>query len=174
MVYVTVCKNQTPEICLEAIRQNGHALRYIKTSTTPEICLEAVRKNGCALRYIRAPAPEICLEAVRQNGYALQYVISQTPEICLEAVRQNGDALQYVLSQTPEICLEAVRENENALEYVISIDFNLLAYLMQNKSIDFIKCLIIDKQINMSVFMNALLISSDEVRLTYDEYISLK
>jgi len=26
----------------------------------------------------------------------------------------------------------------------------------------------------MSVFMNALLISSDEVRLTYDEYISLK
>ena len=48
---------------------------------TLEICLEAVRQNGKALRFVREQTLEICLEAVSQNGYALEYVKEETPEI---------------------------------------------------------------------------------------------
>ena len=35
-----------------------------------EICLEAVKQSGYALEYVKEQTPEICLEAVKQNGYA--------------------------------------------------------------------------------------------------------
>ena len=57
------------------------ALEYVKEQT-PEICLEAVRRNGRVLRYVKEQTSEICLEAVKQNGYALNFVKEQTPEIC--------------------------------------------------------------------------------------------
>ena len=36
--------------------------------------LEAVKQNGFALQYVKEQTPEICLEAVKEDGYALQYV----------------------------------------------------------------------------------------------------
>ena len=80
--------------------------------------LEAVKQDGLALRYVKEQTPEICLEAVKQNGYALQYVKEQTEEICLEAIKRYVYALRYVKDQTPEICLEAVKNNGWALQYV--------------------------------------------------------
>ena len=84
-------------------------LRMTKEQT-PEICLEAVKQHGWALKFVKEQTPEICIEAVKQNGYALEYVKEQTPEICLEAVKQYGWTLQFVKEQTPEICLEAVKK----------------------------------------------------------------
>jgi hypothetical protein len=110
-------KEQTPALCLEAVRQGGWALKYVKEQT-PALCLEAVRQNGVALEFVKEQTPALCLEAVRQNGWALEYVNEQTPEVCLEAVRQNGVALVYVNEQTPALCLEAVRQNMSALGYV--------------------------------------------------------
>jgi hypothetical protein len=71
------------------------ALPY-KCNLTGKEALEAVKQNGHALQYVKIQTPEICLEALRQNGYALQFVNTQTPEICLEAVREEGYALKYV------------------------------------------------------------------------------
>ena len=58
--------------------------------------LEAVKQNGYNLRYVKEQTEAICLEAVKKNGYSLQYVKEQTEAICLEAVKENGDSLQYV------------------------------------------------------------------------------
>ena len=44
-------------------------------------CLEAVKQNGYALRYVWKQTPEICLEAVKQNGYALQFVHAEFLEV---------------------------------------------------------------------------------------------
>ena len=41
-----------PKYCLEAVKQNGHALEYVKEQT-PEICLEAVKEDGYALRFVK-------------------------------------------------------------------------------------------------------------------------
>ena len=58
--------------------------------------IEAVKQNGLALRYVKEQTPDICLAAVKQNGLALRFVKEQTPDICLEAVKQNGLALRFV------------------------------------------------------------------------------
>ena len=110
-------KQQTDKVCLESVKQNGLALQFVKEQTE-ELCLEAVRQNGHALQFVKAQTAELCLEAVRRNGCFLKYVNKQTPKLCLEAVKQHGGAFQYVLEQSGELCLEAVRQDGWALKYV--------------------------------------------------------
>ena len=62
------------------------------------VALEAVKQNGYALQYVKDQTEAVALEAVKQNGYALRYVKDQTEAVALEAVKQDGDALRYVLS----------------------------------------------------------------------------
>ena len=66
-------KEQTPEICLEAIKYSGYSLRYVNKQT-PEICLEAVKYNADALEYVKNQTLEMCLEAVKINDFYLRYV----------------------------------------------------------------------------------------------------
>jgi hypothetical protein len=47
-------QEQTPEICLAAVTQDGRALRFVKKQT-PEICNAAVRQNHLAEKYINIP-----------------------------------------------------------------------------------------------------------------------
>ena len=103
--------------CLEAVKENGSALKYVKDQTE-EMCMKAVRENGYALQFVKNQTENVCMEAVRQNGYALEYVRDQTEAICMAAVKGNGYALEYVSDQTKEICMAAVRQNSNALRYV--------------------------------------------------------
>ena len=41
---------------------------------TPEMCLEAVKQYSFALQYVKEQTPEICLKAVKQYSYNLKYV----------------------------------------------------------------------------------------------------
>ena len=77
------------------ICENGLYLQYVKEQTQ-ELCLEAVKQNGYALQFVKIHTDEICLEAVKQDGYALQFVKVHIDEICLEAVKQNAYALQSI------------------------------------------------------------------------------
>lgn len=116
-ILIKKIKSQPLEMCLEAVKQNGWALRFIH-DRTPTIYLEAVKENGCVLHLIRHQTYDICLAAVKENGWALQFVQEQTPDLCLQAVKQNGQALKYVRQQTYELCLEAVKRDGYALKYV--------------------------------------------------------
>ena len=69
----------------------------------PEYCLEAVKEDGYALRFVKNQTPDICLEAVKSDGYSLQFVKEQTQEMCLEAVKRHGRAFRFVKNQTPLI-----------------------------------------------------------------------
>lgn len=89
------------------VERYEEALKYIEDQT-PEICLAAVRRHGCALQYVKRQTPEICMEAVKRDGYALKYVKEQTEEICIAAVEQDCDSLEFVETQTEEICLAAI------------------------------------------------------------------
>ena len=68
--------------------------------TNKKECLEAIKKNGLAVRYVKKQTPEICLEAVKQTGYAIKYVKEQTPEIYVQAILNNEGAKKYI---NPEI-----------------------------------------------------------------------
>ena len=63
--------------CLEAVKQDGYALQYVKEQSEA-VCLEAVKQDGDALRYVKEQSEAVCLEAVKRNGYALQYVNIKT------------------------------------------------------------------------------------------------
>jgi hypothetical protein len=60
---------------------------FSKSEEFKNICLEAVKQNGCALKYVpeNLKTKELCLEAVKQDGYALKYV----PENLKEYVKNN-------------------------------------------------------------------------------------
>jgi hypothetical protein len=45
-------KEQTPEMCLAAVKQDGHALEYVREQT-PEICMAAIKQNSNALQYVK-------------------------------------------------------------------------------------------------------------------------
>ncbi len=115
-------KNLKGKEALEAVKEDGFALLYVKEQTEA-ICLEAVKKNGYALQYVNEQTEAICLEAVKQNGYALQYVNEQTEAICLEAVKKNGDALRYVDKSIfdQEAKEYTVQELETLLGYPLKI-----------------------------------------------------
>ena len=91
-----------PKYCLEAVKRDAFAIRFVKNQT-PEMCLQAVKRDGLALRFVIDQTFEICLVAVKENGHALRSVKDQTPEICLDAVKQYGLSLRFVKNQTPLI-----------------------------------------------------------------------
>lgn len=113
-------KEQTPEMCLAAVKKTGEVLRYVKEKTY-EICLEAVKNNWHALRDVPKEfrTPELCMICIKQNGYAIQYMDEEkTLDMCLAAVQQNGNALKFSSFQTPEICLAAIQQKGKSLKYV--------------------------------------------------------
>jgi hypothetical protein len=116
------------KICLEAVKQNGLALQYIKFGQTEDMCLEAIKQNKDSFQYSAYRTPKIMKEYNKKKLGCLfscpckskKSILdeSYTPENCLEAVRKNGLALKNVNVQTPELCLEAVRQNGLALQFV--------------------------------------------------------
>ena len=46
----------------------------VKKNLSGKEALEAVKQDGNALQYVKEQTPEICLEAVKQYGYALRFV----------------------------------------------------------------------------------------------------
>jgi len=55
-------------------------MNMLEKPCTPEICLEAVKQDGYVIKYLteNQRTPEICLEAVKQNGYAIKYLTKST------------------------------------------------------------------------------------------------
>jgi hypothetical protein len=49
---VSRTKEQTLDICLEAIKQNSKALEFVKEQTS-EICFEAMKQNPAAIKFIK-------------------------------------------------------------------------------------------------------------------------
>ena len=72
-ICIKICKNQTEEICLAAVHQNGYALYYVKDQTE-EICLAAVQRNGYTLYYVKEQTEEICLTAVKKDWRIFEYI----------------------------------------------------------------------------------------------------
>jgi len=67
--------NQTPKICMEAVKQNEYELLFVKEQT-PEICLVAVKKNPFMIRYVKAEnqTSEMCKISVAQDAKYERFV----------------------------------------------------------------------------------------------------
>ena len=47
-----------------------------KCNLTGNEAMQAVKQNGYALQYVKEQTLELCMQAVKQDGYALRYVNS--------------------------------------------------------------------------------------------------
>ena len=79
-------------------------VNFVKDQT-PEMCLLAVKQNGLLLPFVKVQTPEICLTAVKQNGYALEYVNEQSLAVGIAALKQNPESRYYLTDKfrTPEV-----------------------------------------------------------------------
>ena len=124
-------KNQTEEMCINAITNYPDAITNVQNKTK-KIWITAIKcKSMIVLSIleksillsdvdstIQISYDEFCMEAVKHDGLYLYFIKDQTDDLCLTAVRQNGHALEYVNDQTKEICIEAVMQNKDAIQYV--------------------------------------------------------
>jgi len=108
--------NQTLKICLEAVKQNGYELLFVKEQI-PEICLAAVKQEPYIIRYVN---PEnqtegIALATVKKNGHLLEYITpqNQTDKVCLTAIENScGWAIRYIANQKSGYCFLALARND--------------------------------------------------------------
>jgi hypothetical protein len=88
--------------------------------------LEAVRQNGCAIKYIKDPSEKVQLEAVKQNVDAFKYIIRNNEgkritipkEVQLEAFRQDWRVVKYMDYMRDNSILEIISQNEDAKKYL--------------------------------------------------------
>ncbi len=132
--------------CLEAVKQDGLALKYVPENLkTAKLCLAAVKSEGCALSDVpkNLKTPRLCREAVKQNGGALEYVPEKlkTMKLCLDAIGRKcvsddpidkkyheiDDTLSNMCSPFPWVPIklltakfyfEAVKRNSQTLNWV--------------------------------------------------------
>ena len=65
-------------------------------NASEEVQLEAVKQNGCRIDYIKNPSLQVQLEAVKHNGRAIQYIENPSLEVQREAIKQNPFSIWYI------------------------------------------------------------------------------
>ena len=71
---------------------------YVKDQT-PEICLEAVKQNASALQCVENQTDEICIAAINNNIYAIKFVENLTPVVCKEYLNLGGVIPDFIFDK---------------------------------------------------------------------------
>ncbi len=140
--YLKYIKNQTPKLCIRAIKDRISALQYV-IDQTPEICVEAVKERIVTIKFmdlsgeylfenkklekcrvadgfkfVKNQTPEICTVCVKENPFVLEYIDDQTSELCMMAIKLDPLAVGCVKNQTIEMCKMAVKQSKWSIFYV--------------------------------------------------------
>lgn len=110
-------KEQTPEICKFALRQNIEAMKYIKDQTE-DLCRYAIDIDPETIRFMKNPSLDVCKKAILYDAELIRFVENQTPELCMMAVKKYGGAIDYIKDQTPELCVAALENYPQSLAYI--------------------------------------------------------
>ncbi len=117
---------ENDEIALEAVHQNGMALRHLSENfkNNKQIVLTAVKQNGLSIKYasnLLKNNKQIVLSAVRQNALSIEYAsdfLKNNREIVISAIKQSAIALKYASNNYKndrKIARMAVNQNPNLL-----------------------------------------------------------
>lgn len=112
-------KEATPKERSKAVRNNGHAIEFIRETATPAERLAAVTRNGCAIKHLHSPTSEERLAAVKRDGDAIQYFIEDATGIeRLAAVTRSGWAIKHFIDvATQDEKLAALSKCPTAITY---------------------------------------------------------
>lgn len=117
------------ECRIDAVRANAWNLALIKTQT-PEICMEAVKQCGQVLILVKEQTPEIAYEAVKQNGFSIVSSKFFTPKICvaLNHEKQFCDSIEKTIVKYFENI--GIEEPETFFKFLVSRNFCLTGSFM--------------------------------------------
>ena len=132
-------KEQNPEICLEAVKQNHKALVYVDKAMCNAVspfCYELLQKAAVEKSSIKESGAEFFLpppikqkkqkkqkENIIDAKIDLLNAERQTEELCFKAVQQDGLQIQYSWKQTRKLCFTAVMQNPDANIFIRDSDF---------------------------------------------------
>lgn len=119
--------NQTKNICIEAVKNNNKAFKYVyKQFRTQDLLLEAIENYPKAIKYVKQDI-DICRRVLAIDPLVLKYVSIIDQELYLETVKKNGLALQYITfeNQNKEIIENAFKQNKLSVKYMNPIFFEI-------------------------------------------------
>lgn len=121
-------KMKTHEVCLAAVRQNPHAIKYAtnksKSAGMRNLCLLALAKDPSVFKHLpnKVKTHEMCLAAVKLGPSFYNSIPQQmmSQAVCFEILRQNNGDLSLIRMKrrSYEVCMDAVKLNGLALERV--------------------------------------------------------
>ena len=110
---------------IKELKRDGMLLKKIpKKEQTIELCKEAIRQNPLALQFVcrKCLDSKMCLTAVKKNGQAFQYVPAKfvTKRMCELAVEADPKLLNNVPEnfRTPTICINAIKKDVSTFSFV--------------------------------------------------------
>lgn len=86
------------EICIKAVKEDGHNLKYISEKfRTEKVLKAAISENGYAITYITNPSENLQLLAVKYSGLVIGEIENPSDNVILKAA-------QTVLKNPCELC----------------------------------------------------------------------
>jgi hypothetical protein len=112
--------------CLIAVQKNGYYIRLIKLENqTPEICIAAVTQNGNAIGYIKhLQTPEMCMIAIKNSQnklYSIESIQHPTMEHFVEFCYRGGSRESVPIEYREQV--EKAIANRT-VEHLRQIDLN--------------------------------------------------
>ena len=85
---------------LDAVRKNGMNLQYINNQT-PEMCLEAVKQDVNTLRYVQPhlQTQEMCVKAIQQNVLTLKFITNKNLKRIIDnfySINFDDEVLEFI------------------------------------------------------------------------------
>ncbi len=133
-------REQTPELCLSAVKENGLNLKYVFVQTE-EICMAAILQNPRATVYLEKYFQDLIIDLIDQRPDYIWHVSKPTIEICeaiimkgaplhsipakmrttkiiLQSLKRDGLGLRDVTDQTLEMCQVAIDNDPYSIQFV--------------------------------------------------------
>jgi len=116
-----------PLLCIEMVLKKGEFLEYLPNEHQHKnIVMEAVKNNGLALAYVKPELKhdrEIILAALNQDGRAYKFLSPEEKsykKLCLLAVNKNCNVIQMMDKKdiTPVIALAALKQNLENFHFI--------------------------------------------------------
>jgi hypothetical protein len=108
--YVT---NPTIKMKIAALSNGSHYMhsevRLDFDNLSEELIIEALKQNGLLLKYVKNPTDEMKKIALKQNGFALLSIDDPTDEMKKIAITTSPDAIKLIKNPSDELKLLAVK-----------------------------------------------------------------
>ena len=115
---------QTPEICLIAVKNNPKALFYVDKSILSPYCYSFLKKVSIQKTKEKETNAKEKSSFKRGRNTKQRQTINllnvnkQTDALCLKAVQKDGLQIRYVWKQTRKLCLAAFNQNPKATDFI--------------------------------------------------------